>query len=293
MSGKGYIKLHRQIQDCWIWDTGKFDKRSAWIDLLMLANHKDKKIVFNGSYINIKKGQYLTSIRNLAKRWGWSVSTVSEFLTLLEEDLMIKKESDRHRTLLTVVNYEVFQEVPNTDQTVTDTPASTPAETNNTLNKLNIQRKEVSKDTSKRKFVPPTIDEVSAYCQERNNFVDPERFIDFYESKGWMVGSNKMKDWKAAVRTWEKKDKDKGYSNKPVQNHDISTDKIFDLKEQDHAPYFGFPAEWFSNGNLDAQKVKPVIRPINTKRGWYREEEIDVTELLDIYAARKRYANEH
>lgn len=155
------------------------------------------------------------------------------------------------------------------------------------------KRKEVSKDTSKRKFVPPTIDEVSAYCQERNNFVDPERFIDFYESKGWMVGSNKMKDWKAAVRTWEKKDKDKGYSYKPVQNHDISTDKIFDLKEQDHAPYFGFPEEWFSNGNLDAQKVKPVIRPIDTKRGWYREEEIDVTELLDIYAARKRYANEH
>lgn len=55
-------------------------------------------------------------------------------------------------------------------------------------------------------FIPPTLDEVIAYCNERNNGIDPESFIDFYESKGWMVGKNKMKDWKAAVRTWEKHD---------------------------------------------------------------------------------------
>ena len=54
------------------------------------------------------------------------------------------------------------------------------------------------------RFTPPTLEEVKAYCQERNNFVDPEKFIDFYESKGWMVGRNKMKSWKASVRTWEK-----------------------------------------------------------------------------------------
>ena len=53
-------------------------------------------------------------------------------------------------------------------------------------------------------FVKPTVDEVRAYCNERNNNVDAESFVDFYESKGWMVGKNKMKDWKAAVRTWER-----------------------------------------------------------------------------------------
>lgn len=70
---------------------------------------------------------------------------------------------------------------------------------------------EIDKDKEKEKkkkknFVPPTVEEVKEYCDERKNKVDPEMFIDFYESKGWMVGSNKMKDWKAAVRTWEKKD---------------------------------------------------------------------------------------
>lgn len=53
-------------------------------------------------------------------------------------------------------------------------------------------------------FAPPTLDEVKDYCQERDNRVDPDRFVDFYASKGWMVGKTKMKDWKAAVRTWEK-----------------------------------------------------------------------------------------
>lgn len=62
---------------------------------------------------------------------------------------------------------------------------------------------ESSHESSKR-FSPPTMEEVKAYCQERNNGVDPNKWYDFYASKGWMVGKNKMKDWKASVRTWEK-----------------------------------------------------------------------------------------
>ena len=58
-------------------------------------------------------------------------------------------------------------------------------------------------------FVPPTLKEVSDYCQERNNGIDPEQFIDYYESKGWVVGKTKMKDWKASVRTWERRRSEK------------------------------------------------------------------------------------
>lgn len=50
----------------------------------------------------------------------------------------------------------------------------------------------------------PTLDEVKAYCLQRRNNVDPEKWFNFYESKGWMIGKNKMKSWQAAVRTWEK-----------------------------------------------------------------------------------------
>jgi hypothetical protein len=62
---------------------------------------------------------------------------------------------------------------------------------------------ELKKEKPKR-FIPPTYQEVVNYCIERNNKVDPQRFIDHYTSNGWMVGKNKMKNWKAAIHTWEK-----------------------------------------------------------------------------------------
>ena len=67
---------------------------------------------------------------------------------------------------------------------------------------------ETPKSKAKR-FTPPTLEEVTAYCIERNNNVDPYQFIDYYTANGWQVGKNKMKDWKAAVRTWERN----GYSS--------------------------------------------------------------------------------
>ena len=63
-------------------------------------------------------------------------------------------------------------------------------------------------------FTPPNIQDVRAYCQERGNKVDPENFWDFYQAKNWMIGKNKMKDWKAAVRTWERTDEGKKYKSR-------------------------------------------------------------------------------
>ena len=62
---------------------------------------------------------------------------------------------------------------------------------------------------SRSKFVKPSVEEIAAYCAERNNDIDPQQFFDFYESKGWKVGNQSMKDWKAAVRTWERREKPK------------------------------------------------------------------------------------
>ena len=64
----------------------------------------------------------------------------------------------------------------------------------------------IRESTRETRFTPPTVEEVAAYCRERGNSVDAERFCDFYASKGWKVGKEPMKDWKAAVRTWEKRD---------------------------------------------------------------------------------------
>ena len=66
----------------------------------------------------------------------------------------------------------------------------------------------VGHKTTTKRFVPPTVEQVREYCLERGNIVDPQRFVDYYTANGWMVGKNKMKDWKAAVRTWEQNRKE-------------------------------------------------------------------------------------
>ena len=74
---------------------------------------------------------------------------------------------------------------------------------------VRLGKDSIGNSTKPTRFVAPTIDQVKEYCKERNNNVDAERFVDFYESKGWMVGKNKMKSWKACVRTWEKSQQQK------------------------------------------------------------------------------------
>ena len=69
---------------------------------------------------------------------------------------------------------------------------------------VNVNENDKKENTKRKTFSKPTVEEVKAYCSERKNNVDAEKFCDFYESKGWKVGKEPMKDWKASVRTWEK-----------------------------------------------------------------------------------------
>lgn len=114
----GWIKIHRQIQNCLIWDDKPFNMASAWIDLLLLANHEDKETIFDKKPILVKRGQRITSVRELSARWGWGKDKTLRFLRLLESEKMIIKESDSRRTLLTIVNYGIYQDCENENETV-------------------------------------------------------------------------------------------------------------------------------------------------------------------------------
>lgn len=104
--------------------------RSAWIDLLLLANHRDAEIIFDYKPMTIKRGQYLTSVRRLSARWSWSKNRVLKFLKLLESLQMIERQSNKQRTLLTIVKYEVYQCSQDTDKdTGMDTPIDTGMDT--------------------------------------------------------------------------------------------------------------------------------------------------------------------
>ena len=92
------------------------------------------------------------------------------------------------------------------------------------IGKVSIDKNSIDKDSKgesvrgekAKRFYPPTLDEVKQYCEERKNNIDPMAFIDFYSSKGWMIGKNRMKDWKAAVRTWERKRKEESKTESSV-----------------------------------------------------------------------------
>lgn len=87
-----------------------------------------------------------------------------------------------------------------------------------TQDSIELGKDSIEKENNKKKkrFAPPTIEEVKAYCEERGNSIDAETFVNFYASKGWLVGKSPMKDWKACVRTWEKNEAKPNKSAKPT-----------------------------------------------------------------------------
>ena len=140
-------------------------------------------------------------------KFNWTKS--KDFQKPLIKEIEAVKEVDFKRFLEDAI--EGVKTVPRpssdgvgTTVTVTDTVSVTDTVTDTVPKK------------SKKRFKAPTVDEVRNYIEDKNYHVDAEAFVDFYESKGWKVGSNQMKDWKAAVRTWErrwKKEPDKGSGN--------------------------------------------------------------------------------
>jgi hypothetical protein len=184
----GWIKLHRQILE-WEW----FDDKNTFrlfMYLLLKANHKERN--YRGKLIEV--GQTLTGLDLLSKEVGLTIQQIRTSLSKLKSTNEITIKTSSKGTIIQVVNYKKYQIVTNQ---ITDEQ-----QTNNkqvTTNK-NVKKEKNENNT----FTPPSAIEVLDYCIERKNFVNAETFIDFYESKGWMVGRNKMKDWKACVRTWEK-----------------------------------------------------------------------------------------
>lgn len=107
----GWFKVERDIQEHSIWKSKEpFDRRSAWIDLILLANYKDFKAIRNNQIVMRKRGEVNTSYRFLADRWHWSKNRVVNFLRLLESDEMVTVTSTPDGTTITLENYSKYQD---------------------------------------------------------------------------------------------------------------------------------------------------------------------------------------
>lgn len=146
----GWIKLYRSVQDHWLWNNGTaFDERSAWIDLLLMMNFKERKFQLGYELLTAKRGERVTSERKLAERWGWSRTKTRNYLELLAKDGMIELEKTTKRTRVKACNYDLYQGW-SSDEKTTREPAGDqhkatgePGEdTNNNVNNSNKGNKE-------------------------------------------------------------------------------------------------------------------------------------------------------
>lgn len=220
----GWIKLQRSLLD-WEWysDNNVF---RVFTHILLKANFEDKS--WQGKIV--KRGSFVTSLQNLSKETKLSVQEVRTSLNKLKSTQEIASQSTNGYTIISIVKYNIYQDdgsdinIPSNTQD--NNPATNEQQTDNkrtttTKEVKNIRIKEYKNNISSlrsdifqenseiektKKFVKPSIQEIQFYCLERSNTVNPDKFFDFYESKGWKVGSSPMKDWRAAVRTWEKAD---------------------------------------------------------------------------------------
>ena len=113
---KGFVAINRSLLEHWIWTAESFTKGQAWVDLILLANHEEKKIMISGQLKVIKAGQMWTSYRTLAERWGWSINKVLRYTKMLKSDGMIYTDGTPNGTLLTLVNYDKFSIRRNTQK---------------------------------------------------------------------------------------------------------------------------------------------------------------------------------
>ncbi len=205
----GYIKLYRKLLENPI-VCKDADHLAVWTYLLLKATHRERDSIFKGERITLKPGQLIAGRKSIASFLKINEIKVQRILKLLENEHQIEQQTSNRNRLITILNWGLYQGNEQQDEQQMNNKRTTDEQQMNTYKNIKNDKNDKNDKNNKNNiFIPPTLEEVTSYCKKRNNSVDPQRFIDFYSAKGWMIGKNKMKDWKAAVRTWERRDSEK------------------------------------------------------------------------------------
>ena len=196
-----FVKVYRKSLQNELFLEIPYDRWHAFMFLLLEARKFPTVIVLKGKDIHLDTGQLIRGEDTLAEKWGWSKGKVRRYLSMLENLGMITKNGTPYGTLITIENYNKYQGEDITDGKPDGKPdGKADGKPDGKQRKKDKERERKKKNV----FIPPTAEEVREYCEQRQNGIDPDEFVNFYQSKGWYIGKNKMKDWKAAVRTWER-----------------------------------------------------------------------------------------
>ena len=228
---EGFIKLHRCFLE-WEWFDDS-DIIKTFLYLILKANFKDKK--WKG--INIKQGSLIISRGGLAEKIGITESKIRTILKKLQDTREIKIQTTNRYSMITIVNWDKYQGGVQTATTLepdiskkettgkkrlqvqSGMEEKPPTQSKATGLDVEEMYNKLAQEKAKKsnRFVKPTVEEIDHYILNNNYNVNANKFYDFYESKGWVVGKNNMKCWKASVRTWNGNNKEKTTESKKTE----------------------------------------------------------------------------
>lgn len=208
----GWIKVWDVPDDHWLMSDARY--YGLWVWLIRQAETKSRKIIKDGTMIETKRGTVYTSINEIAEKWSLTWRVVAKFLEMCEADGMIIVEHRKNRgTNIIISNYAKYQDSAKTDsrtksrtddRTEGRTASRTDGRTEATSFLTNTEGKDYTEGIEgEARFTPPTMREVEDYLSSSNLRIDAERFVNYYEARGW----KDIRSWKAAARAWASRDK--------------------------------------------------------------------------------------
>lgn len=202
--------------------------------------------IFRNKNLSSKAIGLLCVMLSLPDDWDYSVegltqirkeskNTINSILRELEVNkYLIRTKVKNDKGVFITCTYDIYEQPYLKNPDMENPYLKKPYMEN--CNQLNTNILNTNKSNTNKRFIKPTIDEISKYCDERHNGINANAFYDFYESKNWMIGKNKMKDWRACVRTWEQRQNKKPkiipkWFNQNIQDQGLVSEKDEDFED--------------------------------------------------------------
>ena len=193
---RGYVKLWRKVLDKGLLKDHKLG--ILWMYCLLKATHKDTSVLIDREEIPIKKGEFLFGLDVAKRDLGIPRTTLYTLLKTLEKLGMVERRPERRFTIISLLKWDTYQAEDKQDGTPSRNKERNPNGTETEPYK--------NKDHNKKKNMSiPTFSEIKEYAEKISFIIDPEYFIDYQTARDWKLkGGQKIKDWKAVLRTWKK-----------------------------------------------------------------------------------------
>jgi len=210
---QGWIKLYRRLQDSEIWNMERFTRGQAWVDMLLMANHKDHSFILRGIEIKVKKGQIAMSEETFGKKWSWSRGKVRRFFSWLKMRQQIVQQKSKLLSIVTIINYAEYQENDTTNGTTDGQQTVQQTDTYNNVKNVKNEKKNIIKakkskvSEEEKPQIKKITDQYVVKLKQEEEFADLK--IDFELSKYLHKQAEKdppdrHKDQERGFRNWLK-----------------------------------------------------------------------------------------